>query len=348
MHSKIACQIHGLDYNFFEEVRNYKGETPEETAFSADNVIEKWKGTSEAEYAVSYMNMKENGNYGTKDLTHAIIDRLSGFFDGNLRKKAKSVSFGVVYGITNIGLADQIEGTKDEAQSLIDGFKAGLPYYLRWEATVHRQVLSEGFVEDVLGRKRRFGEMISEAMSEDIYKKRGWHWKIEKCKRQSCNAMIQGSSATQTKKAMVDLFYPRRPDGTVCFDRDEWVREGYVSQLEKDDVLIVLQVHDELVFDAPADTNWSVYTAIAETMCNTIPNDAEIVFKSDIEAAPYWGGKFNATELKQIINGELDWKLVFEEEVKKKLSKFGIEYELGVFAEVEDEEESDESVEDVA
>ncbi len=338
MHSKIACQIHGLNYDLFEEIRNYKQETPEETAAVAATISEKWKGTNDAQYAVAYLNQKENGHYDVNDLSPEIIDRLSGFFDGNLRKKAKSVSFGVVYGITEIGLSDQIEGTKEEAKSLIDGFKAGLPYYLRWEAAVHRQVLTEGYVEDVLGRKRRFGETITEAMEDELYKKRGWHWKIEKCKRQSCNAMIQGSSASQTKKAMVDLFYPRRPDGSVCFDRDEWLREGYQSQLEKDDVHIVLQVHDELVFDAPMDTEWNVYEAIAKTMCNTIPNDAGIAFKSDVEAAPYWGGKFNATEIKAILSGELNWHDVFEAEVTKKLSKFGIEYTTGMFEEASEDE----------
>lgn len=338
MHSKIACQIHGLNYDFFEEVRNYKEETPEETAASAAAIIEKWAGKEESSYAIAYMNAKENGSYAVDDLTPTIVDRLSGFFDGNLRKKAKSVSFGVVYGITEIGLSDQIEGTKEEAKSLIDGFKAGLPFYLRWEAAVHRQVLSEGFVEDVLGRKRRFGETLDEAMQDDLYKKRGWHWKIERCKRQSCNAMIQGSSASQTKKAMVDLFYPARPDGTRCLDREEWLREGYVSQLEKDDVHIVLQVHDELVFDAPMDSDWNIYTAIAETMCNTIPNDAGIAFKSDVEAAPYWGGKFNATEIKAILSGELNWRDVFESEVTKKLAKFGIEYHTGMFEEAHEDE----------
>jgi DNA polymerase-1 len=344
MHSKIACQIHGLDYDFFEEVRNYKQETPEETKVVADEIIAKWLGRPEVAYSIAYMNSKENGSYEVGTLTQDLVDKLSGFFDNNLRKKAKSVSFGVVYGITNIGLADQIEGTKEEAQSLIDGFKAGLPYYLRWEASVHRQVINDGFVEDVLGRKRRFGEVIAEAMAEDIYKKRGWHWKIERSKRQSCNAMIQGSSATQTKKAMIDLFYPRRLDGTTCFDREEWLANSYVSQLEKDDVHIVLQVHDELVFDAPMGTNWNIYTAIAQTMCDTIPNDAGILFKSDVEVSPYWSGKFNATEINDILSGKLNWHEVFEKEVQKKLAKFGIEYEIGVF-ELNDDDDEDEEAE---
>lgn len=99
-----------------------------------------------------------------------------------------------VYGITEIGLADQIEGTKEEAKQLIDGFKSGLPHYLKWESDTHKEMLSKGYVETWLGRKRRFGEVLAEAMSTELYQKRGWHWKIEKCKRQSTNVKIQGKS----------------------------------------------------------------------------------------------------------------------------------------------------------
>jgi DNA polymerase-1 len=98
----------------------------------------------------------------------------------------------VVYGITEIGLADQIEDTKEEAKKLIDGFKSGLTGYLAWEQTVHRKLMTDGYVETALGRKRRFGETLQEAMATDLWKKRRWHWKIEKCKRQSTNSIIQG------------------------------------------------------------------------------------------------------------------------------------------------------------
>lgn len=337
MHSRVTCQIHGFDYDMFEQIRNYKGDSNEETESNMQAALDKWKGTDAVKYAVTYLGTKETSNLNPDVCDSETIERLASFFE-LLRKKTKSVVFGVVYGITEIGLADQIEDTKEEAKKLIDGFKAGLPHYLRWEVETHREVMAQGFVETALGRKRRFGEEIADAMADEMFKKRGWHWKIEKAKRQSTNVKIQGTSADQSKKAMVDLFYPKRPDGTICFDRDEWVREGYQSQLEKDDVHIILQVHDELVFDAPMDTDWSVYRAIADTMCNSIPNNAGITFKSDIEASPYWGGKFSPEQVEQMLKGELDWRTVFEDEVKKKLSKFGIEYETGMFEEITEEE----------
>jgi len=239
-----------------------------------------------------------------------------------------------------VGLSEQIESTKEEAQQLIDGFKAGLPNYLKWEAETHKTLMTQGYVETVLGRKRRFGETIAEVLQDDVYKRRGWHWKLEKCKRQSTNVPVQGSSADQSKKAMIDLFYPTRPDGTKCFDREEWLREGYKSILEEHDIYIVLQVHDELLFDAPEDTPWEVYEKLASIMCNTIPNDVGVEFKSDIEAAPYWSGKFTPEQLQQLVAGELNWREIFEEEVKKKLAKFGIEYTVGMFEEIGEEEAS--------
>jgi DNA polymerase-1 len=253
-----------------------------------------------------------------------------------------------VYGITEIGLADQIESSKEEAKQLIEGFKAGLPKYLLWEASVHKKIMNEGFIETALGRKRRFGEAIAEAKQEDMWKKNGWHWKIEKCKRQGGNAIIQGSSADQSKKAMVELFYPTRPDGTKCFDREEWLREGYKSKLEQHDMYIVLQVHDELIFDIPEDLDPAVMREIADIMCNVIPNDVGVRFKSDVEVSPYWGGNFSAEQIKLMHEGKLDWKEVFEAEVKKKLNKFGIEYEIGMFAEVDEDEESEEMEEEAA
>lgn len=146
------------------------------------------------------------------------------------------------------------------------------------------------------------------------------------------------SSADQSKKAMVELFYPKRPDGSICLDRREWVREGYKSLLEEHGIYIVLQVHDELLFDAPADVPAEVLKQITEVMCNCIPNDVGVKFKSDVEVSPYWGGKFSVEQIRLLNEGKLDWRKVFEEEVQNKLAKFGIEYTPGTFFEISEEE----------
>ncbi|MCP8973109.1 DNA polymerase [Bacillus licheniformis] len=351
MHSRVTCQVHGFDYDMFEQIRNYKADTKEETTVNINKAIKDWDGTSELYYAIEhygktrtdykYTDTKGDGSY---KVVRETIENLAGYFE-LLRKKTKSVVFGTVYGITEIGLADQIQGTKEEAKALIDGFKAGLPYYLRWEAETHKEVLAKGYVETWLGRKRRFGETLHEAYSSDLWKRKKWHWLVEKCKRQSTNVKIQGTSADQVKKAMVELFYPKRPDGTICFDRREWLDNGYQSKLEEHDVDMLLQVHDELVFDAPENVEWSALQEIAEIMQNVIPTEhLGVKFKSDIEVSPYWGGNFSPEELGQISRGELDWRDTFAKEVKKKMEKeLGYEYELGMFTEEEDDEEEDQA-----
>ncbi|MGQ8871874.1 DNA polymerase [Paenibacillus sp. TSA_86.1] len=341
MHSRVACQIYSFDYDMFETIRGYKRDSEEETSTNIEEVITKYERSQELIYAITYLNNKEQGaNSSTTEIVRPTIERLAAFFE-LLRKKTKSVVFGVIYGITELGLSDQIESSKKEAKELIDGFKSSMPNYLMWEATTHKEVMEKGYIETVLGRKRRFGETIAEAKEEDMWKRSGWHWKIEKCKRQSCNSKIQGSSADQSKKAMVELFYPKRPDGTTCLNRREWVINGYVSQLEKDDIHLVLQVHDELIFDVPQTVDPAVLISITDTMANVIPNDAGVQFKSDIEISPYWGGNFSQEQIRLMSEGALDWRDIFEEEVKKKLSKFGIEYEVGMFAEKDDEEEEE-------
>lgn len=340
MHSRISCQIHGYDYDMFEQIRNYKGDSAEETANNIEKIKQDWQGTTELEYAVTKYNGTFGRDYSYNNVDATLVDVLAGDFELT-RKKTKSVVFGTVYGITEIGLADQLVISKEEAKALIDGFKAGLPYYLRWESETHKEVMANGFVETWLGRKRRFGEVINEAKKTDLYKRKKWHWQIERCKRQSANVKIQGTSADQSKKAMVDLFYPKRPDGTTCIDRDEWLREGYKSILEENDIHILLQVHDELVFDAPVNVEWSVLEQLANIMQTVIPTEhLGVTFKSDIEVSPYWGGKFSPEELRSIADGELDWIDVFTKEVEKKMEKeLGHEYELGMFTEGEEDED---------
>jgi len=337
MHSRVCCQIYGLNYEMFEEIRNHKGESAQETQENIKAILEKWAKTEDVKCALALYNQKYSTNYN--DLTDESVVRLSEMFE-LLRKMTKTTVFGTIYGISAVGLSEQLEISKEEAQQLIDGFKAGLPYYSKWEAETNRKIMTEGFVETALGRKRRFGETIAEAMQDEMYKKRGYHWKIEKAKRQGGNAQIQGSSADQIKLAMVNMFYPVRPDGTRCFDREEWVREGYKSLLEKYDMYLVLQVHDEVIVDAPLDVPPEATQAIAECICNAIPNDVGISFKSDVEIGPYWSAKFSQEQLQQLRDGSLDWREVFEEEVRVKLAKFGIEYRKGMFEEVSEEEAS--------
>lgn len=94
MHSKVTCQIHGFDYDMFEQIRNYKGESEQETEDSIKKAIEDWKYTQELEYAITYMNSKQNTTHSIDCVTDVTITDLAAFFE-LLRKKTKSVVFGM-------------------------------------------------------------------------------------------------------------------------------------------------------------------------------------------------------------------------------------------------------------
>lgn len=340
MHSRITCQVKGFDYDLFETIRNFKQETDEETQAEMARIISEYTTHPNMQHMLSFC--------GVVELNTETIPVMADAFE-LIRKKMKSVTFGTVYGISEIGLADQLLITKEEAKELIDGFKAGLPGYLVWEQKIHNKIKKDMYVEDILGRKRRFAEDIMAAKATEDFKKRGWHWKISRCLRQGGNYQIQGSSASQVKRAIIDLHYPLRPDGTRCLDRREWLREGYVSLLEKHDSNLVLQIHDELVFDVPDDIQQPALQEFAHTMANAVDVSwSGIGFKSDIEVAPYWAGKFTMEELQAVREGRLNWKERMMAEAKAKIAKnLGDGYSLGMFAEALKGEDDDDD-EDVA
>lgn len=93
MHSRVTCQIYGLNYDMFEQIRNYKAETNEETEANIKKALEDWKYTQEIEYAISLYNQKNAAKLPEDTYNDTLITDLAGFFE-LLRKKTKSVVFG--------------------------------------------------------------------------------------------------------------------------------------------------------------------------------------------------------------------------------------------------------------
>lgn len=77
----------------FEQIRNYQGETAEETEANIDAAIERWQGTDEIKYAISYLGTKEASNLNPDVCDRGTIERLAAFFEQQ-RKNTKSVVFG--------------------------------------------------------------------------------------------------------------------------------------------------------------------------------------------------------------------------------------------------------------
>jgi DNA polymerase I len=168
------------------------------------------------------------------------------------RKNAKPVNFGIVYGLTAYGLSDQLSISEKEAQEIIDAFfdsYKGIKAYMDRQIAMARK---KGYVVDMFGRKRRLKQQYN----------RGFHGGAD---RQAGNFPIQASAGGILKKACVDL----------------------EPILEQHDVNIALQIHDELLFDAPENVSREVIEQIRKTMEDAVK--LSIPVRCDVEISPnYW------------------------------------------------------------
>lgn len=168
------------------------------------------------------------------------------------RKQAKIVNFGIVYGMGAGKLADTLEIPKTDAQKIIDDYFRGYPGIKRYMDEQHRQVMRQGYVTDIFGRKRR---LHSDVKSKD-------RWKVFAAQRQAGNFPIQASAGSILKKAIVDL----------------------QPVLAKYDAHILLQVHDELVYDCPRNITREALYEIRDTQANAVKLSVPV--RCDIEIYP--------------------------------------------------------------
>lgn len=134
------------------------------------------------------------------------------------RRKAKTANFGIIYGISSFGLSQRLSISRSEAKSLIDEYFKTFPKvkeYMDQSISVAGQ---RGYVETIMGRKRVLNDINSKNATV-----RGF------AERNAINAPIQGSAADIIKIAMIDIY-------------NELISKKFKSKM-------ILQVHDELIFD---------------------------------------------------------------------------------------------------
>jgi DNA polymerase-1 len=139
--------------------------------------------------------------------------------DSDMRRKAKTANFGIIYGISAFGLSQRLSIPRKEAADLIDAYFAEFPAIKKYMDRIIHVAQEQEFVSTILGRRRFLPDITSRNQTQ-----RGF------AERNAINAPIQGSAADLIKLAMINLH--------------EWMKN------EKLKSLMVLQVHDELVFDA--------------------------------------------------------------------------------------------------
>ncbi len=142
--------------------------------------------------------------------------------DSDKRRRAKTVNFGIVYGISDFGLAEQLGITRKEASEFIAAYYASYPKIKTYMESLVESCKEKGYVTTLCNRRRDIPE---------IHDKN--HMIREFGKRAAMNAPIQGSAADLIKLAMIRI--------------DQKMKEANVKSK------MILQVHDELIFDVPKD-----------------------------------------------------------------------------------------------
>ncbi len=138
------------------------------------------------------------------------------------RRRAKTANFGIIYGISAFGLAQQLDCTRTEAQALINDYFAAFPSVIRFIEESKERARKQGYAETAFGRKRYLPDILSHNATVRAF-----------AERNAVNAPIQGTAADIIKIAMVRI-------------HDKMKAQGLKAQM-------TMQVHDELNFNVPED-----------------------------------------------------------------------------------------------
>lgn len=170
-----------------------------------------------------------------------------------MRRRAKAVNFGIVYGISDFGLSRDVGVTRREAKAYIENYFARYPQVKAWIEQVIKEGRDNGFVTTVYNRRRNLPDLLS---SNRMVRSFG--------ERTAMNTPIQGSAADVIKLAMVKM------------DR---ALAGYRSRM-------LLQVHDELIFEVPRDELPVMIDLVREIMEKALPMSVRL--QVDLKQGPNW------------------------------------------------------------
>jgi DNA polymerase-1 len=184
-----------------------------------------------------------------------VFDLEESTVDSTRRRYAKAVNFGIMYGISAFGLAQQLGIEREEAAAYIERYFERMPRVRAFIDATISDASSQGFVATIFGRRRPIPELRSSNFQTRSLGE-----------RLAVNSVIQGSAADIIKVAMIR-----------CHGR---LQRGQSRARQ------VLQVHDELLFEAPADEARDVARAMVEEMVGAFPMDPPLVV--DAGVGPNW------------------------------------------------------------
>ncbi len=175
------------------------------------------------------------------------LDRVS----SEQRRSAKAINFGLIYGMSAFGLAKQLNIGRKDAQRYIDTYFERYPGVADYMENIRKIAAEQGYVETILGRRLYLADINSSNFM-----------RRQAAERTAINAPMQGSAADIIKRAMIDV--------------DDWMTA------ENIDGKMIMQVHDELVFELATDQVAALQPKICELMSSAVALSVPLLVEAGV------------------------------------------------------------------
>ncbi|MGI2326367.1 DNA polymerase I [Planococcus sp. YIM B11945] len=187
--------------------------------------------SEDARLIEAFQNDQDIHTATAADVFHVPLEEVT----SDMRRAAKAVNFGIVYGISDYGLSQSLTITRKAAQEFIDRYLASFPGVKKYMTDIVQKARKDGFVTTLMNRRRYLPDINSSNFNLRSF-----------AERTAMNTPIQGSAADVIKKAMINM-------------AEALEREGMQTRM-------LLQVHDELIFEAPPEELEKLKTLVPEAM----------------------------------------------------------------------------------
>lgn len=172
-----------------------------------------------------------------------------------MRRSAKAVNFGIVYGISDYGLSQSLGITRKEAKDFIDRYLASYPQVKAYMENVVKEAKEKGYVQTLLARRRYLPELKSRNFNQRSF-----------AERTAMNTPIQGTAADIIKRAMVQMSEALEETGLKAN--------------------MLLQVHDELIFEVAPDDVEPLKELVTEVMEQAL--ELDVPLQVDVSSGNSW------------------------------------------------------------
>ncbi|MFL2043531.1 DNA polymerase I [Weissella hellenica] len=176
--------------------------------------------------------------------------------DGNIRRQAKAVNFGIVYGISDFGLSKNIGVSRQQAKAIIETYFEQYPDVKKWSESIIASARENGYVETIAHRRRYLPDINAKRFNARSF-----------AERTAMNSPIQGSAADIIKIAMINV-------------QAAIEKAGLKANM-------LLQVHDELIFEAPTDEMAELEQLVSKTMDSAVQLAVPLLVSTHIGASWY-------------------------------------------------------------